>query len=64
MRDSQEGLTVVFWNEGVGVLLLLEKNVDVESHEVAFGSCLFKSRRGRVCLELVSFVCLCLQFDY
>ena len=40
VRNNQGGLIVVFWNEGDRVLLLLEKNVDVESHEVAFGNCL------------------------
>lgn len=57
-QESQESLAVIFRNEGDGVLLLLvrEWKQNPTLSEVVFGW-LFKSRRGRVCLDvLVSFV--------
>ena len=66
-RDSQESLTVGFWNEGDEVLFLPKREwgQNPTPSEVAFG-CLFNSRHGRVCLDvLVSVVCvlfLCFLF--
>nr|AAQ96262.1 LRRGT00049 [Rattus norvegicus] len=50
---SQEDLTVVFWNKGDGVLFLprRERTKNPTPSEVKFG-CLFKYRRGQVCLDL------------
>ena len=58
--DSQEDLTLVFWNKGDGVLLLprRERMKNSTLSEVVFG-CLFKYRHGQVCLDvLVSVVCI------
>lgn len=64
--DSQEDLTVVFWNQGDGRLLLprRERTQGPTPSEVAFGW-LYKSKRGRECVNaLVISVVVYLLFLY